>query len=97
MRKSLIPWHVFRDAIAGQDPAVLGPWLNRWGFTNDGVVLIGVETYPRGLGLGLRDRENYRPDVASSAVQTSILRILLAAGCLLTEEAVEPWSYDKEF
>lgn len=96
MKKSLIPWHVFREAIAGQDPGLLESWLNRWGFTNDGVVLISVETHSLGSGLPLGDYENRQSDVAPSTRQASILSILLGTGCLLSEETVELWSYNKE-
>lgn len=40
MKKSLIPWHVFREAVAIQDPWALDSWLRRWGFTDEGVVLV---------------------------------------------------------
>jgi hypothetical protein len=96
MKKSLIPWHVFLDAIAAQAPGLLESWLNRWGFTNDGVVLISVETHSRGPGLPLGDYKNRQSDVARSAGQASILRDLLDTGCLLSEETVELWSYIKE-
>jgi len=78
MKKSLIPWHVFLEAIAGQDPGLLESWLNRWGFTNDGVVLIGVEAYSRALGLPLGNGEKGQSEVAFSfsAKQASILRVL---------------------
>ncbi len=95
MKKSLIPWHVFRAAIAGQDPGLLEFWLNRWGFTNDGVVLIGMGTHSRGPELPLRGYES-QSEVAPSAIQTLILRVLLDTGCLISEETIELWSYNKE-
>ncbi len=96
MKKTLIPWHVFHEAIAGQDPALLESWLNRWGFTNDGVVLIGARTHSQAPVLPLRDSENRRSGVSPSAIQSSILRVLLDTGRLLSEETIQPWSYSKE-
>lgn len=96
MKRPLIPWHVFHEAIAEQDPALLESWLDRWGFTDDGVVLIGVEACSRALALPLTDSANRSSDIAPSAIQTSILRVLLDSGHLLTEETIEPWSYNKE-
>ncbi len=40
MKKSLIPWHVFREALATQEPCALLSWLRRWEFMDEGVVLI---------------------------------------------------------
>jgi hypothetical protein len=36
---SLIPWHVFIEALKKQQPALLELWLSRWLFTNDGVLI----------------------------------------------------------
>jgi hypothetical protein len=96
MKKSLIPWHVFLEAIVGQDPGLLESWLHRWGFTNDGVVLVDVETPSREPGLPLGDGENRQSGVAPSARQASALGVLLDTGCLLSEETVGLWSYNKE-
>ncbi len=96
MKRPLIPWHIFRDALAEQDPALLDSWLDRWGFTDDGVVLIGSEMRSHALARPLRNTEHGRSDIAPSAVQTSILRVLLDTGHLLSEETIEPWSYNKE-
>ena len=43
MRTSIIPWHVFREALEWQESGSVENWLERWGFTNDGVVLINGE------------------------------------------------------
>jgi hypothetical protein len=94
MKRSLIPWHVFREAIAGQEPATLESWLDRWGFTDNGVILIGAQTHSRAPAL--LESNNDRFDVAPSALQTSVLRILLGTGRLITEDRLEPWSYNKE-
>ncbi len=39
MKISVIPWHVFIDALKKQQPAVLEFWLKRWLFANDGVFI----------------------------------------------------------
>jgi hypothetical protein len=91
MKKSLIPWHVFLAAIAGEEPGTIESWLDRWGFTDDGVVLIGMETHYRGPGLPLDGYERQ-----SHFSQSLILRVLLDTGCVLREDTVELWSYNKE-
>ena len=37
MQSSMIPWHVFMDALAQQGHSQEKYWLDRWRFTNDGV------------------------------------------------------------
>ena len=91
MKKSLIPWHVFRAAIAGQEPGIVESWLDRWGFTDDGVVLIGMEPHSRGPGLPLNGYESQ-----SHFSQTLILRVLLDIGCVLRDDTAALWSYNKE-
>ena len=39
MKISLIPWHVFLDALKMQQPNTLENWLRRWLFTNEGVIM----------------------------------------------------------
>ena len=39
MTKSIIPWHVFQNAIETLNPDALDRWLERWRFTDGGVVL----------------------------------------------------------
>jgi len=39
MTKAVIPWHVFHDAIETLDSCSLDPWLQRWRFMDNGVVL----------------------------------------------------------
>ena len=39
MSKSIIPWHVFRDAIETPNPHSLNLWLQRWRFMDAGVLL----------------------------------------------------------
>lgn len=40
MMKATIPWHVFLDALETQGPAIIGQWLERWRFTDSGVLLL---------------------------------------------------------
>lgn len=37
MQSSIIPWHVFMDALAQQGRTQAKFWLDRWRFANDGV------------------------------------------------------------
>ena len=39
MQYSMIPWHVFMNALAEQRRAPAKNWLDRWRFTNDGVFM----------------------------------------------------------
>jgi|GEM_PF-4890616 len=39
MTKTLIPWHVFHDAIDAANPYSLDLWLARWRFMDGGVIL----------------------------------------------------------
>jgi hypothetical protein len=39
MQSSMIPWHIFMDALAQQRNSMVTPWLDRWRFTNDGVFM----------------------------------------------------------
>jgi hypothetical protein len=41
--KLLIPWHVFIDALKDQSPVTIDRWLQRWRFTDAGVVLLEPE------------------------------------------------------
>lgn len=36
---SVIPWHVFLDALRKQQSTTVELWLRRWLFTNEGVIL----------------------------------------------------------
>jgi len=40
MNITVIPWHVFRDALLKQQPQTLESWLRRWLFTNEGVIMV---------------------------------------------------------
>lgn len=35
---SLIPWHVFLDALKKQQSSTVELWLRRWLFTTEGVI-----------------------------------------------------------
>jgi hypothetical protein len=39
MNFSLIPWHVFLEALKKQQANNLETWLRRWLFTNEGVIV----------------------------------------------------------
>jgi len=98
MKKSLIPRHLFREGLTKQAPGLLESWLDRWGFTNDGVVLIGTETYCGGPVLSLNTYEKRRLGIAPSNGHTlmhNLLRVLVD-GSLLSNEMVEIWCYNKE-
>jgi hypothetical protein len=38
MQSSIIPWHIFLNALAKQSCSNDNHWLGRWRFTNDGVL-----------------------------------------------------------
>jgi hypothetical protein len=73
MKKTLIPWRVFRDALQGQHYGVLETWLARWGFTNDGVVLLEAEDRLREsvhqLSQDQQDDANLQDRIAVSLVK----------------------------
>ncbi len=39
MQSSMIPWHIFMSALAQQGHSQAEYWLERWRFTNDGVLM----------------------------------------------------------
>jgi len=43
MNISVIPWRAFLDALLRQQPQTLEPWLRRWLFTNEGVIMATEE------------------------------------------------------
>ena len=43
MKKTLIPWEVFREAVARQESWLAKSWI---AFTNDGIVLLARENEP---------------------------------------------------
>jgi hypothetical protein len=45
MNISIIPWHVFLDALKKQQPGTLELWLRRWLFTNEGVILAAQRVF----------------------------------------------------
>lgn len=98
MKKSLIPWHVFREALEVQDPQVLDRWLGRWGFTNDGVVLIGLDI-PSGSQVLSFDPREGGPDTVALNLRASLhdlVQLLTRDPSLLIEEAAKLWSYKNE-
>jgi hypothetical protein len=98
MKKSVIPWHVFREALEGQDPEVLEQWLGRWGFTNDGVVLIGVDPRSGPQVLWLERRHGSLDAVAVNfpASLHELVQLLTRDPSLLMEEATKLLSCKKE-
>ena len=47
MHSSMIPWHVFMSALAQQGHSQEEYWLERWRFTNDGVLMARVAGEPK--------------------------------------------------
>jgi hypothetical protein len=39
MQSSMIPWHIFMNALAQQRRSKVEYWLDRWRFANDGVFM----------------------------------------------------------
>ena len=39
MNISVIPWHIFFEALKKQQPSTLETWLRRWLFANEGVLM----------------------------------------------------------
>lgn len=39
MNISVIPWHIFFDALKKQQASTLEVWLRRWLFANEGVII----------------------------------------------------------
>jgi hypothetical protein len=44
--KSVIPWHVFQNAIDGVDSPSTSCWLERWHFMDAGVILSNSKPIP---------------------------------------------------
>lgn len=97
MKKLLIPWHVFRAALEGQDSEALEHWLDHWGFTNEGVALISVDTR-LGLQVPPLERQQLRPDVVALNPRLSLhdLVEILSRDPLFAVEVTTAWSYHKE-
>jgi hypothetical protein len=53
MKKLLIPWQVFRDALKEQEPNNLDRWLRRWLFTDEGILTTEAEAEPGEPSLSL--------------------------------------------
>ena len=98
MKKSLIPWHVFRESLEGQNPKILEDWLGRWGFTDDGVVLIGVDLRSASQLLSF-ERHESGPDALALNARASLhdlVKLLAHEPSVLMQEAAQPWCYEKE-
>ena len=98
MKKSLIPWHVFREALEGQGREVLEQWLDHWGFTNDGVVLISADSRSQLPVLFVEPRGNGTDVVALNPGVSlgELLQFLTRDATLFMGGAAELWSYTKE-
>jgi hypothetical protein len=87
MTKSIIPWHIFNDAIETLNPYSLNLWLERWRFMDGGVVLFDANLPSLELTHTIfnllddktarddRDRENemmHSPQPATSANKPSL-------------------------
>ena len=98
MKKSIVPWHVFLEALQGQNPDGLEHWLDRWGFTNDGAVLISVAPRSGSPALSLERRENGPAAVALNppASLGDLVQLLTRDANLFMDEAAKLWCYTKE-
>jgi hypothetical protein len=98
MKKSLIPWHIFRDALESQDADALEHWLDHWGFTNDGVVLISMDTRSGSPLLSFERRENGSDAVALNlrASLGDLVQLLSRDANFFMDEAAKLWSYTNE-
>jgi hypothetical protein len=98
MKKSLIPWHIFREALEGQNPEALEHWLGRWGFSNDGVVLIGADIRSVSQLLSFPRRKGAADTVAlnTRASLHELVELLIHEPSMLMEEAAQLWCYEKE-
>jgi hypothetical protein len=97
MKRPLIPWHLFREALESQQAEVLDNWLGRWGFTNDGVILIGVDigSQPEAVFNGQRPAQDAPAGLARLPLQ-DLIQLLTREASLINEETVTLWSYNKE-
>lgn len=98
MKRSVIPWHVFHEALEGQQAEALENWLGRWGFTNDGVVLIGIDIGPQPEAVS--DAQRCAQDAPAALARLSLRDLIelltREASPLINEENVTFWSYSKE-
>jgi hypothetical protein len=97
MKRSLIPWHVFHEALVGQNFEGLESWLCRWGFTNDGVILIGgnIGSQPQ-LPFDSQDGTHDVPVELLRASLQELVEFLTSDTSPLMAQASEPWCYEKE-
>jgi hypothetical protein len=98
MKRALIPWHVFREALESQDAEVLHNWFDRWGFTNDGVVLIGFDigSQPETVSDGQRLAQDAPEALARLSLNDLIQLLTREASPFINQETVALWSWNKE-
>ena len=98
MKRTVIPWPIFREALEDQDAEVLEHWLGRWGFTDEGVVLIGVDARAVLEVLWLENRKGSLDAVALDlpASLHDLVQLLTRDPSLLMEEATTLLSCNKE-
>ena len=97
MKTSLIPWHIFREALESQDAEVIENWLGRWGFTNDGVVLIGVDIELQAPAASAPQRlAQDAPAALARLSLQGLIQILNREASPFNDETTKLWSYDKE-
>jgi hypothetical protein len=46
MSRAIIPWQVFLESLDRQPRPILGEWLTRWGFGDDGVFAVFENPQP---------------------------------------------------
>ncbi|HYA27899.1 MAG TPA: hypothetical protein VEI95_03720 [Acidobacteriota bacterium] len=59
MNISVIPWHVFLDALLKQQPQTLEGWLRRWLFTNEGVIMAHPNVGPKNYAVAYPDLQPF--------------------------------------
>jgi hypothetical protein len=98
MRRSLIPWHIFRDALESQNGESLQDWLERWGFTNDGVVLISVDIRSESQAPPFKAPQAGLDASALSRRPSlqDLVQLLIRDPGFLTEEAARLWCHNTE-
>lgn len=98
MKNSLIPWHVFREALESQEAEVLDHWLDRWGFTNDGVVLIGadIRSQPQ-RSFESQQLAHEAPETSTGLSLQDLVELLTRdLSPLLNQQPLKLWSYNRE-
>jgi len=78
--KSLIPWHIFIKALKDLSPVTIDRWLQRWGFTDAGVVLLEPER--SSLDASQTENSDGRREIVSSGHLSVIPATQLAISLL---------------